>query len=67
MAIRLRTVNGLRVALCAAKTFSEDEDLYLDDGDHHALAVKFRRDRATEQGYEVGWEPEFDVMESEED
>ena len=44
MAIRIRTVNGVRVALCAAETKAQADDIYLDDGDHYALAAKFRRD-----------------------
>lgn len=44
MSIRLRTVNGLRVALCAVESNARPGDLYLDDGDHYALAAKFRRD-----------------------
>jgi hypothetical protein len=44
MAIRLRTVEGVRVALCAAETDEALGDVYLDDGDHYALAAKFSRD-----------------------
>ena len=44
MSIRLRTVNGVRVALCAVESDEQPGDLYLDDGDHYALAAKFRRD-----------------------
>jgi len=44
MAIRLRTVNGTRVALCAYETDEMTDDIYLDDGWHYALAAKFRRD-----------------------
>lgn len=48
MSIRLRTVelNGekIRVALCAAETDPMPGDLYLDDGDHYALAAKFAQD-----------------------
>jgi hypothetical protein len=44
MAIRLRTVNGIRVALCAAETDHQEGDVYLDDGDHYALAAKFSLD-----------------------
>ena len=44
MAIRLRTVNGVKVALCAAKTFEEFDDVYLDDAWHYALAQKTWRD-----------------------
>lgn len=52
MAIRLRTVDGVRVALCAAETDPMPSDVYLDDGDHYALAAKFSRDWA---GQEAGW------------
>ena len=44
MAIRLRIIDGHRVALCAAKTKPELGDLYLDDGMHEALATKFAVD-----------------------
>lgn len=48
MAIRLRTVNGVRVALCAAETDEMPGDLYLDDGDHYAIAAKYAQDRQGE-------------------
>ncbi len=41
MAIRIREINGITVALCAAKTTAEDDDIYLDDSVHHALCTKF--------------------------
>lgn len=44
MAIRLRTVGGVRVALCAAETDPMPGDVYLDDADHHALSTKFGLD-----------------------
>jgi hypothetical protein len=44
MAIRIRTVDGLRVALCAAETDPMPGDVYLDDASHYALAAKFSRD-----------------------
>lgn len=44
MAIRLRTVGDVRVALCAVEADPLDGDVYLDDADHYALAAKFRRD-----------------------
>lgn len=44
MSIRLRTVNGVRIALCAVESDEQPGDVYLDDGDHYALAAKFRRD-----------------------
>ncbi len=52
MAIRLRTVEGVRVALCAVETDARPGDVYLDDGDHYALAAKFSRDWA---GQVAGW------------
>jgi hypothetical protein len=44
MSIRLRTVGDVRVALCAVESDAMPGDVYLDDGDHYALAAKFRRD-----------------------
>ena len=44
MAIRLRTVEGIRVALCAVESDPMPDDLYLDDSDHHALSTKFGLD-----------------------
>lgn len=44
MAIRLRVVNGIKVALCAAKTKPEKDDIYLDDGWHYAMSRKYWRD-----------------------
>ena len=44
MSIRIRTVDGVRVALCAYETNQKPGDIYLDDNDHYALAAKFRRD-----------------------
>lgn len=53
MAIRLRTVGGVRVALCAVESDSQPGDLYLDDGDHYAIAAKFANDW---QGRQINWE-----------
>jgi hypothetical protein len=44
MAIRIRNVNGVTVALCAAKTKAEKDDIYLNDNIHHALTTKFGLD-----------------------
>lgn len=44
MSIRIRTVNGTRVALCGYETDPMPGDVYLDDGDHYALAAKFAQD-----------------------
>lgn len=58
MGIRIRTVNGVRVALCAVESDPMSGDLYLDDGDHYALAAKFARDwqgRPVDWSYPVEW------------
>lgn len=52
MSIRLRTVNNIRVALCAVETDAMPGDVYLDDADHYALAAKFSRDW---DGQVAGW------------
>ena len=44
MAIRIRKINGHTVALCAAKTSAQPDDIYLDDDIHHALTTKFNLD-----------------------
>lgn len=44
MAMRLRTVDGVRVALCAAETDPEPGDVYLDDADDRAIRIKLTRD-----------------------
>jgi hypothetical protein len=59
MSIRIRTItmNGerFRVALCAAETDPEPGDIYLDDGDHYALAAKFCRDWTESRGGVIDW------------
>jgi hypothetical protein len=52
MAIRIRQVDGETVALCAAKTLPEVNDIYLDDNAHHALYVKFGMDFESEGRFE---------------
>lgn len=51
MSIRIRTVDGVRVALCAARSMPKECDVYLDDADHFALAVKFEVDHQELHGY----------------
>lgn len=50
MAMRVRTVNGHVVALCAAEYPAEEGDLYIDDGQDHAIRVKLEADWRSE-GY----------------
>lgn len=44
MAIRLRRVDGITVALCAARSVEQKGDIYLDDNLHQALTQKFAID-----------------------
>jgi hypothetical protein len=58
MAIRIRTVDSILVALCAAETNEMPEDIYLDDNQHYALAAKFCHDWQEQQidwSYPVEW------------
>ncbi len=48
MAIIIRKIKGVAVAVCAAKTMVEDGDVYLEDNIHHALKVKFAVDFESE-------------------
>lgn len=48
MAIRIRKVNGVTVALCAAETDPQEGDIYLDDNVHYALSTKFALDWESE-------------------
>lgn len=52
MAIRIRSVEGRTVALCAVETDAMPDDVYLDDTQHYALAAKFAQDW---QGRTVAW------------
>ena len=53
MAIRIREVEGVTVALCAAKTRARKSDIYLDDNAHHALYTKFAVDWESETVDEI--------------
>lgn len=68
MAIRLRRVDGMLVALCAARSMPKKGDVYLDDAAHHALAVKFDLDFGSEYGIHPAHAhaPEVALMEREE-
>ena len=61
MSIRVRRVDGVLVALCAARSMPKNGDLYLDDAVHHALSAKFHADLLGE----TGW-PQHETMEREE-
>lgn len=46
MAIRLRRINNVLVAICAARSVPKEGDIYLDDEGHYALTIKFGLDFA---------------------
>lgn len=54
MSIRLRHTDGTLVALCAARSVEKPGDVYLDDGEHYALMLKFARD--------FNWSFEIDLL-----
>ena len=53
MSIRIRKVDGNSVALCGFETDPKPGDIYLDDGQHYALAAKFARDWQNET---INWQ-----------
>lgn len=55
MAIRIRASTGMTIALCAAETDPEPDDIYIDDNAHYALAAKFAQDH---QGQPLAHYPE---------
>jgi len=44
MAMRLRYINDVLVALCATETKAEPNDVYIDDVQDHAIRIKVERD-----------------------
>ncbi|MCP4493332.1 MAG: hypothetical protein GY820_39410 [Gammaproteobacteria bacterium] len=54
MAVRLRWTGCEWIALCAAEVPAKDGDVYIDDGQDHALREKYyedwRRERACKGG-----------------
>jgi len=57
MAIRLRWVDGVLIAVCAVEVDEAPGDVYLDDAVHEALASKFAQDW---QGETVLWGDDSD-------
>lgn len=67
MAIRIRMVDGVMIALCAARSIEKPGDIYLDDGIHHALGNKFARDNHEMWGYDFPCQDEdIELVEREE-
>jgi hypothetical protein len=44
MVIRIRNINGVTIAICAARSVEKEGDIYLDDTIHTALSDKFAED-----------------------
>ena len=65
MAIILRTVEGIRVAVCPLEVDSKPGDVSLDDGDHRALTAKFEQDRKMQGMSYVPMVLEWRVMDKE--
>ena len=65
MAIILRTVGGVRVAVCPLEVNSKPGDVSLDDRDHHALVAKFEQDRKLQGKHYVAMPLEWMVMDNE--
>jgi hypothetical protein len=57
MSIRLREVGGIKIALCAVESDPMPGDIYIDDGYHYALAMKFMQDWRDEFIYDPGADP----------
>jgi len=55
MAIRIRVVDGVTIALCAVESDPKPGDIYLDDNAHYGLAAKFARDNNTGVEYPEEW------------
>ena len=67
MAIRLRWINNRWIAICAARSVPKEGDLYIDDGQHHALGSKFARDGHEMYGIKMPyWNEDVDLVEQEE-
>ena len=62
MAIRLRYVEGKKVALCAAHAKAKPGDIYIDDGWDHALRAKFCKDYTSEGIPGLALDPELDAL-----
>ena len=44
MAMRLRQIDSHLVALCAAETKAEPDDIYINDAQDHAIRIKLEHD-----------------------
>ncbi len=73
MAIRIRVVDGVMVALCAARSVAKEGDIYLDDAVHQALADKetrhwYEREKVDSRGWinSEYWNKVLDIVATEE-
>lgn len=68
MSIRIREVDGVLIAICAARSVPKPGDFYIGDAAHHALSVKFSLDHAEMYDWDSphAASPEAPLMEQEE-
>lgn len=64
MAIRLRTINGRWVALCATETDPAEGDVYLDDNQDRAIRAKLALDHQQDMWAESTWPDYWALMET---
>lgn len=62
MAIRLRKVQQKWIALCAVETDPQEDDIYLDDAQDHALRAKFMMDYLNECSIDLGRDTKFEKL-----
>lgn len=64
MAIRLRKIQNMWIALCAVESDEKEGDIYLDDSKDYALRVKFKKDYASEgiEGFENCRDLEYEKL-----
>lgn len=68
MAIRIRVIDGVTIAICAARSVEKEGDIYLDDAAHYALSTKFALDFMGNFGGDLPFEhQEALLMQQEED
>lgn len=67
MAMRVRVVNGVVVAVCAATTPAKAGDLYIDDAQDHAIRSKLAQDWNSESGYGIPQYEDEDALRAREE
>ena len=60
--MRLRLIGETWIAICAARSVPKDGDLYIDDGQHHAVIAKAHRDEHSMFGTELTYKHEHEEL-----